>query len=90
MEVLEIGSTGPNVEHLQSILKELGFYSGNIDGTFGPLTRSSVRTFQRAFGVPANGIVSQQTWIRLTPYVNGYTIYQIHPGDTLSRYCQSI
>ncbi|MCB8815508.1 peptidoglycan-binding domain-containing protein [Desulfosporosinus shakirovi] len=62
---LEQGSTGPAVVKLQGLLKTRGFYTGNVDGIFGPITRAAVLAFQECMGLVQDGIVGIQTWTAL-------------------------
>lgn len=63
--MLKIGSRGPQVADLQKRLKALGYYSGNIDGIFGPITEQAVKKFQAAAGITVDGIVGPQTMAAL-------------------------
>jgi L,D-transpeptidase ErfK/SrfK len=55
-------SPGPDVSQVQSLLAVLGFYSGDVDGYFGPQTRAAVVAFQKSQGLTADGIVGPQTY----------------------------
>jgi len=55
------GSTGNEVVQIQTRLKNWGYYFGDIDGIFGPLTQSAVISFQRKNGLTPDGIVGPAT-----------------------------
>lgn len=59
------GSTGNEVRQLQQKLKDLGFYTGSVDGVFGSATQSAVRSFQRSVGITADGIAGPTTLLYL-------------------------
>lgn len=54
---------------LQSRLKALGFDPGPIDGTFGRSTIAAIKAFQKAHGLPADGVVGPKTIALLSPAV---------------------
>ncbi len=47
---------------LQTMLTELGFFSGPVRGDFGPLTDAAVRRFQGTAGLGVDGVVGPNTW----------------------------
>ncbi len=50
----------------QRALAALGFYSGPVDGSYGPMTRRSVRDFQREMGFDQTGALTPQETVTLT------------------------
>ena len=63
--VLREGSRGNEVRTVQQKLKNWGYYEGEVDGIFGPLTTKAVKSFQRKNGLTADGIVGSQTYAAL-------------------------
>lgn len=59
--VIRSGATGEAVTRLQERLKALGYYTGTVDGQFGPGTRTAVTWFQQQNGLAADGIVGPDT-----------------------------
>ena len=58
---LSSGARGEKVEELQKRLQALGYYTGEIDGQFGPGTRDAVIAFQRNNGLDADGLAGTET-----------------------------
>ena len=63
--VIRHGAQGEAVKELQARLQSLGYYSGEIDGQFGPGTRDAVTLFQQWNGLEADGVVGSETSARL-------------------------
>ena len=67
---LREGSTGLAVSALQYFISIIAQFNSGvpplaIDGIFGPRTRDAVEAAQTRLGLPAIGVVDQQTWQRL-------------------------
>nr|WP_305083401.1 MULTISPECIES: N-acetylmuramoyl-L-alanine amidase [unclassified Corynebacterium] len=52
---------GDDVGQLQKQLQELGFYSGRIDGHFGPDTHAALQDYQINYGIQDDGICGPET-----------------------------
>jgi peptidoglycan hydrolase-like protein with peptidoglycan-binding domain len=59
------------VRHVQTALQQQGFYTGSIDGIWGPQTRSAVQNFQQAHGLSATGELSSPTLAALNMPASG-------------------
>ncbi len=60
--VLRQGSKGGEVKEVQRRLKQWGYYSGAVDGIYGPATVEAVKKFQRKNGLTADGIAGKATY----------------------------
>ncbi len=58
--ISEVATTSQN-KQIQQKLKDLGYYTGSVDGIYGNQTRKAVIAFQKANGLVADGIVGQKT-----------------------------
>ena len=58
---LGTGSQGEKVWKLQERLQALGYYTGEVDGQFGPGTRDAVIAFQKLNGLDADGLAGEET-----------------------------
>lgn len=70
---LKMGSEGVPVRELQGALKLLGFYQGQVDGSFKEATKAAVSRFQQAAGLKSDGVVDSNTWQTLFPNTTGST-----------------
>ncbi len=84
---LKQGTCGEDVERLQNLLADLGYYDVNVDGIFGSKTKSAVQNFQTNSGLIADGIVGPATsqileseLVRLYPPLK----HIVAAGETLS------
>jgi len=62
VELIRLGRAGPEVADVQRRLGELGYALDDDPGIFGRATEAAVRTFQQRRGLPADGIVGDDTW----------------------------
>ena len=69
MRVLKKGSTGEEVKDLQTRLKKLG-YQIDVDGIFGNVTYSVVKSFQLKYKLVVDGVVGEDTWQQLKLLTN--------------------
>ncbi|HDH26854.1 MAG TPA: hypothetical protein ENH00_11800 [Actinobacteria bacterium] len=77
MRLYRLGSSGAPIRDIQIRLGGLGFpCSTDPPGEFGEATRAAVISFQSERGLPADGIIGQDTWRAL--YEAGYRL-----GDRL-------
>lgn len=69
----KLGSRGDEVRRIQKKLKELGYYTGSVDGIYGTSTKKAVTAFQKNCGITADGIAGAKTLKFLGLSSNGAT-----------------
>ncbi len=62
---LGFGDSGASVTQLQNLLRRAGYFPGPSTGYFGTITRNSVKRFQEANRLPADGFVGRSTFIAI-------------------------
>ena len=59
-----------HAQRAQMALRRAGFYRGSVNGMIGPITKSSVRDFQKSFGIVSNGRLNSATLAKLSEYLS--------------------
>ena len=59
---LRKGYTGEDVRTVQQRLKELGYYTGSVDGVYGNGSIAAVKAFQKNNGLTADGLAGSRTF----------------------------
>ncbi|GGE34235.1 hypothetical protein GCM10011391_11180 [Pullulanibacillus camelliae] len=61
-KLISLGEKGGRVKGVQEDLKDLGYYSGNVDGIFGNKTQGAVENFQANNDLKQDGIIGEHTF----------------------------
>lgn len=69
----EAAITSSELRTAQTKLKRWGYYTGNVDGINGPLTKKAVRYFQSKNGLSVDGIIGPKTAAALGMTLSGST-----------------
>ncbi len=78
---LQRDSKGDQVKKLQQRLKELGYYSGNVDGSFGEGTMAAVMAFQLRNNLTVDGKAGPATQRVLYGSKSGITYPSMREGE---------
>jgi len=80
--VLKRGMDNDSVAKMQQQLKDLGYYSGAVDGQFGDGTAEAVTLFQSQHGLDADGLAGSDTLSLL--YSSNAGVYVPTPTPTVT------
>src|SRR5690625_2560109 len=76
--IIGAGDSGDDVRELQARLKQIGWFSPDVTGSYGDTTASSVEGFQAKREIPETGEVDQRTWDQLTGMTDQPTEHELH------------
>jgi hypothetical protein len=82
---------GSDVFNTQIMLKRLGFYTGTVDGIFGGGMARAVKSFQKTYRLPIDGVVGRVTYEKIIEQekmlsqLDGYDDTGDHPRDAAER-----
>lgn len=80
----KMGSQSEEVRQIQTVLKQKGYYTGNVDGIFGTKTKSAVTAFQRDNGLKVDGIAGSET-LKALGIASGASGYASSDYELLAR-----
>ena len=83
----KIGSRSDEVKKIQTALRDKGYFTSNIDGIFGTLTKNAVIAFQKDNGLTPDGIVGEKT-LKALGITNGdssFSGYDSNDYELLAR-----
>lgn len=78
---LKEGDEGDAVRTLQRKLKDLGYYSGSVDGSYGAGTTAAVKTFQQLSNLTVDGVAGPATQRALYGTSSSISYSSLKEGD---------
>ena len=81
----KLGSRGDEVRRIQRKLKQLGYYTGSIDGIYGSNTQKAIISFQRSCGLTADGIAGPRTLLYLGLGSSSTSVYSSNDKYLLAK-----
>ncbi|MDO5648734.1 peptidoglycan-binding protein, partial [Paracoccus sp. (in: a-proteobacteria)] len=76
---LRLRARGDGVRALQTALNAVHYFTGEVDGAFGPRTDDAVRAFQRDHSLTIDGIAGAVTWAHLAAAVAVGAVRAVSP-----------
>ncbi|WP_079474847.1 peptidoglycan-binding protein [Marinococcus halophilus] len=73
-DLLNKGDRGDDVSEAQDVLEDEGYYDYAVDGIYGPITDSAVRSFQSDHGLVVDGIIGPNTRAALDDVDSGEAV----------------
>lgn len=84
--LLGIGSSGRDVQNLKTVMKQLDYYSGEIDTIYDQELSDAIKVYQKANGIMQTGFMGILTRASLLKeYLHPKTISYFKPYDLISR-----
>nr|WP_066175698.1 peptidoglycan-binding protein [Bacillus marinisedimentorum] len=82
---VQYGDRGEKVRSLQNKLMKLKYYTGNLDGVFGPLTKKAVIQFQTEKNLKVDGIAGPQVYGSLSKHKSWQTEVTVKPAPPTAK-----
>ena len=73
-----LAQSGDSVRDAQQVLKDKGFYSGSVDGIYGPITRKAVREYQKKQNLNPDGRLGPET-------LSSLGVQNVSPGTSFNK-----